>query len=476
MGVSHDNEKDSQLHFEGLYQKDSPEGEGTDTASQLSGKKRYEGTTTNGRGIDTSSIFDRIVSYENMHRAFSKVARKNGSGGIDGMEASELVPYFETHYRELKEDLLEKRYTPQPVRRVEIPKDNGKKRNLGIPTVIDRGVQMAITNVLSEVYEPRFSETSYGFRPNRGAHDALKKCLEYAREGRVWVVDLDLEKFFDTVQQSKLLQMISRTITDGRVISLLYRFVKAGVMVDGVKRPTDAGVPQGGPLSPLLSNIMLDDCDKELERRGHKFVRYADDLMVFCKTQRAAMRVMESITEFLEQKLKLRVNREKSVVCYITNDVKYLGHGFYHAKGAIQLTIHRKSLKKMKAKLKEVLNKNNGWSYEFRKSRLRYLIRGWVNYFRMANAKTKLQVLDEWVRHKIRAIILSNNRRVRSRYKLFRQGGANHHNALTVANARQKTWALSGYYKVSWWLNVEVLKAHGYEFFSDWYTRVHFVV
>ena len=476
MGVSNDNAKDSQLQFEGLFQEDSPEGKHTERASQLSGKKRYEGTNTNRAGIDTSKIFDRIVSYENMHRAFSRVARKKGSGGVDGMQASELVPYFEEHYQELKEDLLEKRYKPQPVRRVEIPKDNGKKRQLGIPTVVDRGVQMAITQVLSGVYEPMFSETSYGFRPNRSAHDALKKCLEYAREGRVWVVDLDLERFFDTVGQSRLLQMVSTTITDGRVISLLYRFVKAGVMVNGVKRPTEEGVPQGGPLSPLLSNIMLNDCDKELEKRGHKFVRYADDLMVFCKTQRAAMRVMESITKFLEKKLKLKVNREKSVVRHITKDVKFLGHGFYNQRGTIQLTIHRKSLKKMKTKLKEVLNKNNGWSYEFRKVRLRHLVRGWMNYFKMAHAKEKLQKLDGWVRHKIRAIILRQNRRVRSRYKLFRQCGANHHDALMVANARQKVWALSGYYKVSWWLNVKVLRKHGYEFFSDWYTRVHVTV
>ncbi len=475
MEVSRDNAKDSQLRLEELYHEDSPEGEGNDTASKLSRKKQYKGTNTD-HSIDTSRLFDRIVSYENMHLAFSKVASNKGSGGVDGMKASELVPYFEEHYPDLKDDLLEKRYKPQPVRRVEIPKDNGKKRNLGIPTVIDRGVQMSIANVLSAIYEPIFSETSYGFRPNRSAHDALKKCLEYAREGRVWVVDLDLERFFDTVQQSRLLQMISTTITDGRVISLLYRFVKAGVMVNGVKRPTDEGVPQGGPLSPLLSNIMLNDCDKELESRGHAFVRYADDLMIFCKTERAAKRVMESITTFLEKKLKLKVNREKSVVRYITKDVKFLGHGFSNQRGTIQLTIHRKSMLKMKGKLKEVLNKSNGWSYVFRKDRLRYLVRGWVNYFRFALAKKRLQILDAWVRHKIRAVILAQNRRVRSRYKLFRQCGANHQDALLVANARQKVWALSGFYAVSWWLNMKVLRNHGYEFFNDWYTRVHIVV
>lgn len=475
MEVSKDNVKDSQLQLEGLYRKNSPEGKGNDTASQLSGKKQYAGTNTN-HSIDTSTLFDRIVSYENMHRAFSKVASNKGSRGVDGMKASKLVPYFEKYYRELKDELREKRYKPQPVRRVEIPKDNGKKRLLGIPTVIDRGVQMSIANVLNEIYEPMFSETSYGFRPNRSAHDALMKCLEYAREGRVWVVDLDLERFFDTVQQSRLLQMVSTTITDGRVISLLYRFVNAGVMVNGVKRPTNEGVPQGGPLSPLLSNIMLNDCDKELERRGHAFVRYADDLMIFCKTQRAAMRVMESIMKFLEGKLKLKVNREKSVVRHITKDVKFLGHGFCNQRGTIQLTIHRKSLMKMKLKLKEVLNKSNGWSYDFRKVRLRYLVRGWVNYFRFALAKGRLQRLDEWVRHKIRAVILAQNRRVRSRYKLFRQCGASHKDALLVANARQKVWALSGFYAVSWWLGVKVLKDHGYEFFSDWYTKIHVTV
>ncbi len=476
MGVSTDNEKDRQPELPGLYLEDSPEGESMDTESQLSGKKRYERTNTNRMSIDTSKLFDQMVSYKNMHQAFSKVARNKGSGGVDGMKATELVPYFEEHYHELKEELLEKRYKPQPVRRVEIPKDNGKKRQLGIPTVIDRGVQMSIAQVLSDLYEPKFSETSYGFRPNRSAHDALKKCLEYAREGNLWVVDLDLERFFDTVGQSKLLQMVSMSVDDGRVISLLYKFVKAGVMVNGVKRPSEEGVPQGGPLSPVLSNIMLNDCDKELEKRGHKFVRYADDLMVFCRSKRSAERVMESITKFLEMKLKLKVNREKSVVRYITKDVKYLGHGFYNNKGTIQLTIHKKSLKKMKLKLKEVLNKNNGWSYEFRKLRLRYLIRGWVSYFRMAHAKTRLAQLDEWMRHKIRAVILRQNWRVRSRYRLFRQCGAKHCDALLVANARQKVWALAGFYAVSWWLSVKMLRNHGYEFFSDWYTRVRITV
>ncbi len=478
MEVPKQNVKDSQLQLEGLFSEDSPEGEGRKTASVSVRKNPEEGnqpTITSEEESLLTKTLDHIVSLQNMRTAFMKVAGKKGAGGVDGMKTEELTQYLQNNYSMVRQSLLEGTYKPQPVRRVEIPKDNGKTRDLGIPTVIDRGIQMAIVQVLTRIYEPKFSESSFGFRPGRSAHDALEKCIEHAREGYVWVVDMDLEKFFDTVPQSRLLQLVSETIKDGRVISLLYKYLKGGVMVDGIRQETTIGVPQGGPLSPLLSNIMLNESDRELEKRGHRFVRYADDMMILCKSERAALRVMESTTKFLEKKLKLKVNREKTVVRRITNDIKFLGYGFY-SSGEVKLKVHPQSWKKLRTKLKEILNKNNGWSYEFRKMRLAYLVRGWVNYFRLANAKQRLLQLDEWIRHKIRAVILKANWRVRSRYRLFRQQGVKHEEALSVANARQGTWALSGYWKVSRWLSVDVLRAHGYLFFSDMYGKLHRVM
>ena len=297
---------------------------------------------------------DFIADKGNLISAFLKVAQKGGSGGIDNMQSFELVDWIKENAKTLQKNLLEGTYKPMPVMRVEIPKDNGKTRNLGIPTVIDRGVQMAICQVLNAIYDPTFNDNSFGFRPHRGAHDAIKRCIKYANEGYEWVVDMDLEKYFDTVPQSKLLELISRTIKDGRVISLLYKCLKSGVVIQGNLFPTMEGVIQGGPLSPLLGNIMLNECDKELERRGLRFVRYADDMMIFCKSERAALRVMESITRFIETKLKLKVNKEKTVVRKITDDIKFLGYGFWKTNGQIKLRIHPKSIKKLKTSLKEL--------------------------------------------------------------------------------------------------------------------------
>ena len=262
--------------------------------SEVTAEKEPEGKSSGGRAIRNEDIALRnetmafIVSYRTMEDAFRKVASNKGSAGADGMRCEELMPYFHKHWQEIREALLGRTYRPTPVKRVEIPKDNGKTRSLGIPTVIDRGVQQAVATVLSWIYEPMFSDSSFGFRPGRSAHDALRRCIQYANEGYEWVVDMDLEKYFDTVPQSKLLEMVSQTVKDGRVISLLYKFMKAGVvMPDGVVIGSEQGIPQGGPLSPILANIMLDRCDKELEKRGLRFVRYADDMMIFAKSKRS---------------------------------------------------------------------------------------------------------------------------------------------------------------------------------------------
>ena len=282
--------------------------------------------------VEVQLMSDRMLEYiltpDNLNRAYRQVKANKGSGGIDKMDVEHLLPYLRSHKVEIVESLLDGKFRPNPVRRVEIPKDGGKKRQLGIPTVVDRVIQQAIAQVLGLVYEPKFSDGSYGFRPGRSAHQALRRAQEIINDGYKYCIDLDLEKFFDTVNQSKLVQLLSDTIKDGRVVSLIHKYLRAGVMIGHKFEETEQGVPQGGPLSPLLSNIMLNELDRELERRGLPFVRYADDCIIFCKSPRAAERVCESISRFIEKKLFLKVNREKTHVGSV-NGQKYLGYSFY---------------------------------------------------------------------------------------------------------------------------------------------------
>ena len=350
-------------------------------------------------------LLEFILSPANLNAAYKKVKSNKGSGGIDGMSTEGLLPYLREHGPELVASLREGTYKPNPVRRVEIPKANGKKRGLGIPTVVDRVVQQAISQVLEVLYEPQFSETSYGFRPHRGAHKALLKCGEYIEQGYVFTVDMDLEKFFDTVSHSKLIEVLSRTVKDGRVVSLIHRYLNAGVINRGKYEPSRLGVPQGGPLSPMLSNIMLNELDKELERRGHKFVRYADDLVILCKSRKAAQRTYEHIIPFIENKLFLRVNKEKTKVAYM-RDIKFLSYAFGRRNGKCQYRLHPESVKKMKGKIRELTSRSNGWSYEYRKQRLTWYIRGWSNYFSLAGYKRGVEEWDSWLRHRIRNVHL----------------------------------------------------------------------
>ena len=282
--------------------------------------------------VEVQLTSDRMLEYiltpDNLNRAYRQVKSNKGSGGIDKMDVEQLLPYLRSHKVEIVESLLGGKYRPNPVRRVEIPKDGGKTRHLGIPTVVDRVIQQSIAQVLSLVYEPKFSDGSYGFRPGRSAHQALQRAQEIINDGYKYCIDLDLEKFFDTVNQSKLVQLLSDTIKDGRVVSLIHKYLRAGVMICHKFEETEQGVPQGGPLSPILSNIMLNELDHELERRGLPFVRYADDCIIFCKSPRAAERVCESISHYIEKKLFLKVNREKTHVGRV-NGQKYLGYSFY---------------------------------------------------------------------------------------------------------------------------------------------------
>ena len=413
-------------------------------------------------------LLEFILSPANLNAAYKKVKSNKGSGGIDGMSTEGLLPYLREHGPELVASLREGTYKPNPVRRVEIPKANGKKRGLGIPTAVDRVVQQAISQVLEVLYEPQFSETSYGFRPHRGAHKALLKCGEYIEQGYVFTVDMDLEKFFDTVSHSKLIEVLSRTVKDGRVVSLIHRYLNAGVINRGKYEPSRLGVPQGGPLSPMLSNIMLNELDKELERRGHKFVRYADDLVILCKSRKAAQRTYEHIIPFIEDKLFLRVNKEKTKVAYV-RDIKFLSYAFGRRNEKCQYRLHPESVKKMKGKIRELTSRSNGWSYEYRKQRLTWYIRGWSNYFSLAGYKRGVEEWDSWLRHRIRMCIWKSWKRVRTRYKNLQKLVPEEDRVRTAAFCRKSYWRMASHPVVHEALSDERLRQAGYPTFTEYY-------
>ena len=354
--------------------------------------------------FDKEHLLETILDPSNLNRAYKAVMRNKGCGGIDKMSCEQLLPWLLANKDSLISSLLGGSYRPNPVRRVEIPKDNGKMRLLGIPTVVDRLVQQAINQVLTPIYEKHFSRTSYGFRPKKGCHDALREAEKLVNEGYKYVVDLDLERFFDTVCHSRLIEILGRTIKDGRVVSLIHKYLRSGVINHGLFETSDEGTPQGGPLSPLLSNIMLDELDKELEHRGHPFVRYADDAMIFCKSKRAAKRVRDSITEYIEKKLHLKVNKEKTLAANVCG-VKFLGYTFYTIKGKYGLAVHPKSKSKMLNRLRELTNRSNGWGYALRSRKLTEFVKGWVGYYYLANMRVFLFNTDAWLRHRIRMCI-----------------------------------------------------------------------
>ena len=404
---------------------------------------RITETDITNRAKQTEGLLEQILTDENLERAYRQVKKNKGAGGIDGMQVDELLPYLRENQKKLVQTLRDGKYHPRPVRRVEIPKENGKTRKLGIPTVVDRLIQQAICQVLTPIYEQQFSDNSYGFRPKRSAHDALKKCQTNITEGYRYVVDMDLEKYFDTVNQSRLIQILSETIKDGRVISLIHKFLNAGVMVGGMFEDSPEGVPQGGPLSPLLGNVMLNECDWELQKRGHRFVRYADDMMIFCRSKKAAKRTLEKILPFIEGKLFLKVNREKTKVAHV-KAVKFLGYGFYIYRGEGRLRIHPKSVRKFKEKIRIITGRSNGMGIDERKSRLNSIVRGWMNYFKLADAKKLLQGLDEWIRRRIRMVTWKRWKKIRTRFKNLVKAGIGKGKAWEFANSRKGYWRVAG--------------------------------
>lgn len=341
-----------------------------------------------------------------MNEAYLRVYKNKGASGIDGVTVDELKQYLKEHKDELRQRIRTRKYQPQAALRVEIPKENGKMRKLGIPTVVDRVVQQAIHQVLSPIFEKQFSEFSYGFRPKRSCEMAIIKSLEFLNDGYDWVVDIDLERFFDTVHHDKLMRIISNTIDDGDVISLIRKYLVSGVMVNGKYEETPIGTPQGGNLSPLLSNIMLNELDKELESRGLQFVRYADDALIFVKSEKAANRVMESIVRFIEKKLGLIVNVEKSKISR-PKDLKFLGFGFYYdfKNKKYQVKPHLTSIQKLQRKLRKLTKRNWSVPLDYRTLKLRQVILGWVNYFRISNMKKVMTEIDKKLRSRIRVII-----------------------------------------------------------------------
>ena len=416
-------------------------------------------------------LLEQLLDRQNLNTAYLQVVGNRGAGGIDKMGVESLGDYLREHKEQLLVSIKQGDYSPAPVRRVEIPKDNGSKRMLGIPTVVDRLIQQGISQILTPIYEPEFSDHSYGFRPGRNAHQALIKCREYIEKGYKYGVDMDLEKFFDTVNHSKLTELLSRKIKDGRLISLIHRYLRAGVEINGRITVTTEGVPQGGPLSPLLSNIMLNELDKELESRGHKFVRYADDLMILCRSKRSASRVMESITKFVEGKLMLKVNKEKSVVSHVSK-IKFLGYSFYNYRGESRLGIHPKSLGKMKAKIKVLTCRSRGWSDEQRILCLREYLTGWMHYFKLADMGTKLGNLDMWYRRRLRMIKWKQWKRPRTKITNLVQLGANKYKAYEWANTRKSYWHTAKSWILSTTLSNDYLKQLGYPSLLAEYKRV----
>lgn len=391
----------------------------------------------------TESLLERVVEADNMHLAWKQVRRNKGAPGIDGRTIEETKSFLREGWPEIRKRLLDGTYQPQPVQRVEIPKPGGGMRKLGIPTVVDRLIQQAISQVLTPIFDPGFSESSFGFRPGRGAHDAIRQAHRYQQEGRQWVVDLDLKQFFDEVDHDVLMARLGRKIKDKRLKRLINAYLKAGVMVGDRVEPTDKGTPQGGPLSPLLSNILLDDLDKELERRGHGFCRYADDVNIYVRSQRAGERAMRSLTRYVEEELKLKVNPEKSAVARPWKRT-FLGFTFRKVWGKMIVSVADKSWKRFRIQAKALFRPGRGQNLErFIRERLNPFLRGWMQYFRLGASKGALTSQEFWIRRHLRGLIWRQWKRPDTRFNHLRKLGCRKELAL-LAYTRRGPWWCSG--------------------------------
>jgi group II intron reverse transcriptase/maturase len=426
-----------------------------------------EGTSAGGG----AALWEQIFNRANLFTALARVEANGGAPGVDGLTVEALRPYLKAHWLEVRAALDAERYRPQPVRRVEIPKPEGGVRLLGIPTVLDRLIQQAIAQVLIPLFDPQFSEHSYGFRPKRSAHQAIEAAQRYLADGYEWVVDIDLEKFFDRVNHDALMARVGRVVKDRRVKRLIHLYLISGVMVEGVVVASDEGTPQGGPRSPLLSNIMLDDLDKELERRGHRFVRYADDCNIYVRSARAGERVMNSVKQFIEQKLKLKVNERKSAVARATAR-KFLGYSFLKRKGVFLRRVAARSLERLKDKLRILTRRTTGEPLSSLIEQVNRLVQGWLSYYRLADTPSIFQELDEWLRHRMRQLLWKRWKRPKTRYRELVARGVPASSAREAAGSGKGPWRLSASPPVQQALNNAYWREQGLLSFSDRYQQL----
>lgn len=444
--------------YEGWPQKAGVELRGY--AGALSGSPASERTKDDNQERG-ERLLERILSKDNLNLAYKRVKSNGGSHGVDGMQVDELLPFLKRQGEAILQSIFEGNYSPQPVRRVGIPKPDGGVRQLGIPTVLDRLIQQAMAQTLNTIFDPGFSPSSYGFRPGRSAHQAIQAARVHMEEGFGIVVDMDLEKFFDRVNHDKLMSLIARKVKDKRVLKLIRKYLESGIMMNGIKVKNEEGTPQGGPLSPLLANIMLDELDKELERRGHRFCRYADDCNIFVRSKKAGMRVMESVTRYIEEVLKLKVNRNKSAVDWPSRR-KFLGFSFYKTKGKMRNFVHRKPVERFKAKVREITSRSNGKSMEWRKEKLNQLIIGWVNYFRLADMRNLARDLDQWIRRRIRMCFWKQWKKTSAKRRNLIQLGVQEQKAWEFASTRKRYWRISGSVVLNSSLTNEYLDKQGF--------------
>ena len=455
------------LRIESCLQRDSAEHEEY-AGAQSAGVRE-------GREADGADLLERILNRDNLNKAYKRVKANKGAPGIDGMTVEDALPWLQQHRKELLDSIRTGKYKPQPVRRKEIPKPDGGVRQLGIPTVIDRIIQQAIAQQLTPIFEPLFSDGSYGYRPGRSAQQAIRKVKEYAEQGYTTAVEIDLSKYFDTLNHELLMNMVREEVKDKRVTDLIKKYLKSGVMVEGLLVKTEEGSPQGGPLSPLLANIYLNKYDREMERRGVKVIRYADDIVVLARSKRAGERLLESSKRYLEGKLKLRLNTEKSKVVsvYSIRNFKFLGFALGKGRNGAYIRVHAKSLKKAKQKLKELTSRSQGRNVRVVMNKVKEYIRGWLGYFGIASVKTTMLEWDKWLRRRFRMYIWKQWKRPKTRVNALLKLGVPLERAYVAARTRKAYWRCAAIPCVQEGLSKQVLAQAGLVSALDLYEHLH---